>query len=129
MTVELHVSETGDMISPAPLVSVTIPAGDTSATFDVPTIDDGDTEVDSVVTVAIVSVDGLLGRSPPVQLRHASASVAVHDNENTAPRVTISPPFRFARTEGAPATFTVSRSGATSYGVGRGVAGHRDRRR
>ena len=110
--VELRITETGDMISPTPLVSVTIPTGDTSAAFDVPTIDDGDTEVDSVVTVVIVSVDGHLGAVHPSS-DGASASVVIHDNENTAPRVTISPP-RFAPTEGAPATFTVSRSGATS---------------
>ena len=111
-TVELRVSETGDMISPTPLVSVTIPAGDLGVTFEVPTIDDGDTEIDSDVTVAILSVDGYLGAIHPSN-PGAYASVTVHDNENTAPRVTISPP-RFARIEGISAGFTVSRSGATS---------------
>ena len=111
-TVELRITETGAMISPTPLASVTIPAGDTSATLNVPTIDDGDAEVDSVVTAAIVSVDGHLGAVHPSSYG-ASASVVVHDNENTAPWVTISPP-RFARPEGRTADFTVSRSGTTS---------------
>ncbi len=111
-TVELRVGETGDMLSPMPLVSATIPAGDTSVTFEVPTVDDVDAEVDSVVTVVIESVDGDLSAVHPSSYG-ASASVVVHDDENTAPRVTISPP-RFALTEGTSAGFTVSRSGATS---------------
>ena len=111
-TVELRVNETGDMLSATALVSVTIPAGDTSATFEVPTVDDVDAEVDSVVTVVIESVDGDLSAVHPSSYG-ASASVVVHDNENTAPRVNVSPP-RLAPTEGTSAGFTVSRSGATS---------------
>ncbi len=115
VAVQLLVSETGDMASPVPLVSVTIPAGDTSAALEVPTVDDGDTEADSVVTAAIASVNGHFSAVHPSH-PDASASVTVHDNENTAPRVTISsnPTPRFGWREGRPATFTVSRSGATS---------------
>ncbi|MDE0654262.1 MAG: hypothetical protein OXI26_11490 [bacterium] len=113
-TVELRVSETGDMISATPFASVTIPAGATSTTFEVPTVADGDAEVDSVVTVVIVGVDDG-GYSPPVHASSpgVSASVTVHDTENIAPRVTIAPPA-FADYEGAPATFTLGRSGATT---------------
>ena len=111
-TVELRVTETGDTISSTRLASVTIPAGENSANLVVPTIDDGDAEIDSVVTVVIVSVDGDLSAVHPSGFG-ASASVTVHDNENTAPRVTVSS-TNVTRREGQPVGFTVSRGGATS---------------
>ncbi len=112
VTVELRVSETGDMVSLAPQASVIIPAGDSSTILEVPTVDDGDSEADSVVTAAAVSVDGDLSAVHPSSYG-ASASVTVHDNEYTAPRVVISS-SRWSPYEGRPATFTVSRSGDTS---------------
>ncbi|MDE0669192.1 MAG: hypothetical protein OXI48_09230 [bacterium] len=111
-TVLLRVSETGSMTSPAPLVSVTIPAGQLSAAFEVATVDDDVTEADSVVTASILSVDGYWDAVHPSGDR-ASASVVVHDDENTKPRVTVSA-ATYAAAEGDPASFTVSRSGDTS---------------
>ena len=89
-SVNLRVAETGDMVDAGDLgsASVTIPAGDTSATFEVGTEQDATAEVDSTITVSITGGEGY--RSHPAGW-DMFATVTVHDDENTQPRVSITP--------------------------------------
>ena len=90
LTVNVSVSETGQMIDGMPPASVEIAAGAASALLSVPTVNDTVDESASVVTV------GIAGST-------ASATVTVNDNDVGIARVA-SPV-----TEGQPAQFTVTR--------------------
>ena len=87
LTVNVNVSETGDVISGTPSSTVTIDANKTSATLTVATDDDAD-ESNSVITAEVESGTGYTVGST------SSASVTVEDNDNPPPSQT-SPDLTF----------------------------------
>ena len=107
LTVDLTVSETGgDMVASTEegSRSVTIPAGDSSTSFAIATVDDSDDEGDSTVTVRVSSGAGYGVISP------GSASVTVSDDD-AAPLPTVFTRSRSTLpvTEGATLVFEASR--------------------
>ncbi|MYI56731.1 MAG: hypothetical protein F4062_06865 [Acidimicrobiia bacterium] len=108
VTVQLTITETGDMIDPDDegSTSVVIPAGAISATLEIPTVDDTVEEADSTVTATINAGAGY-GIGIP-----ASAGVIVYDNDTSPPTVTITPGTS-PITEGYSAGFGISRTGPT----------------
>ena len=111
LSVTVSVSETGAMISGTAPTSVRIPSGSATATLLVNTSNDSVDETDSVITAELVDETAYdLGTSE-------SATVTVNDNDSTVvpsrPDVSISAGTSPV-TEGTAATFTVSRTGATT---------------
>ena len=97
----------GDFISgPAPQM-VTIPAGSTSATLMVPTVDDSMNEVDGMITVTLTSGTGYTVAAPPAH----RATVTVSDDDTPEVRITAG---NSPITEGAAATFAVTASTASA---------------
>ena len=118
LTVNVDVSETGDVISGTPSSTVTINANATTATLTVNTVNDQANESNSVVTAK------LQGRTGYTVASSSSASVTVEDNDNPppprpspppppppTPQVTISAGTTPV-TEGTAATFTIAVSPA-----------------
>ena len=98
LSVNLRWSETGEMLISGGPTSVTIPAGQTSATSSVQTEADDEVERDSIVTVSLASSDAYdIGN-------HNSAAVIVKDDDT--PKVSIAAGADI--TEGGDAVFTVS---------------------
>ena len=108
LTVNVDVSETGDVISGTPSSTVTIDANKTSATLTVNTVNDEGDEPNSVVTAQVETGTGYTVGSS------SSASVTVNDNDISppgTPEVTISAGTTPV-TEGTSATFTITVSPA-----------------
>ncbi len=98
LSVNLRWSETGEMLISGGPTSVTIPAGQTSATSSVQTEADDEVERDSIVTVSLASSDAYdIGN-------HNSAAAIVKDDDT--PKVSIAAGADI--TEGGDAVFTVS---------------------
>ena len=123
LTVEVDVTATGGVVESANLGSrsVTIRAGDSSAAFSAPTLEDDTADGDGAVTATISSGDGYV--TDPAGIG-GSASVIVVDDD-AAPVVLPLVFFSGAAAlggvggsvvviEGASADFAVSRSGATA---------------
>ena len=109
LTVEVAVSETGDMVAPGDegTGTVTFAAGESGATLTVPTRDDGADEPDSTVSVTVADGDAWNPGTP------SAAEVAVADNDEPAiPLVAIT--SHDDVTEGEDALFLLSRSGSTT---------------
>ena len=106
LTVTVDVGETGTMISGIAPSSVTFEAGDTQATLTVPTQADATDENDSVITARITADPGAYSVGTD-----ASATVTVRDDD--LPMVTITAGTTPV-SEGADATFTLSRTGTTT---------------
>ncbi len=100
LTVNVDVSETGDVISGTPSSTVTIDANKTSATLTVSTDNDQTDESNSVVTAQLQAGTGYTVGSS------SSASVTVEDNDN--------PPPLPARVEVTPRDVTFASLGATA---------------
>ena len=79
LTVNVNVSETGDVISGTAPSTVTIDANKTSATLTVATDDDGADESNGVITAEVQSGTGYTVGST------SSASVTVEDNDDSPP--------------------------------------------
>ena len=79
LTVNVTVTQTGDVISGAPSSSVTINANNTSATLTVATDDDNADETNGVVTAEVETGTGYTVGST------SSASVTVEDNDDSPP--------------------------------------------
>ena len=108
LTVNVDVSEDGDVISGTAPTTVTIDANKTSATLTVATDDDSADEAASVITAEVESGTGYTVGSS------SSATVTVNDNDETPqvnPEVTISAGTSPV-TEGTAATFTITASSA-----------------
>ena len=108
LTVNVDVSEDGDVISGTALTTVTIDANKTSATLTVATDDDSADEAASVITAEVESGTGYTVGSS------SSATVTVNDNDETPqvnPEVTISAGTTPV-TEGTDVTFTITASSA-----------------
>ena len=104
LVVAVGVAETGATITGTPPASVTIPAGQASATLTVPTEDDTDPESDSVITAT-------LSDGPLYDLGDDfSATVTVRDDD---PLVSFTAPE--AITEGESAVLTFTRVGGVSH--------------
>ena len=103
LTVNVNVSEDGDVISGTPSSTVTINANETTATLTVSTDNDGADESNSVVTAQVQTGTGYTVGSS------SSASVTVKDDD--VPLVTISAGTTPV-TEGTSATFTIIASSA-----------------
>ena len=107
LSVNLRWSETGEMLISGGPTSVTIPAGQTSATSSVQTEADDEVERDSIVTVSLASSDAYdIGN-------HNSAAAIVKDDDT--PKVSIAAGADI--TEGGDATFTVSAVPAPAAGL------------
>ena len=100
LTVNVNVTEDGDVISGTAPSSVTINANETSATLTVTTDDDSAVESNSVVTAEVESGTGYTVGSS------SSASVTVNNNDDP-PSVTISAGTSPV-TEGEDVTFTIT---------------------
>ena len=108
LTVNVNVSETGNVISGTPSSTVTIDANETTATLTVSTDNDEGDEPNSVVTAEVETGTGYTVGSS------SSASVTVNDNDISppgTPEVTISAGTTPV-TEGTSATFTITVSPA-----------------
>ena len=103
LTVNVRVSETGNVISGTPSSTVTIDADKTSATVTVATDDDDADESNSVVTA------GLQGGTGYTVGSTSSTTVTVNDND--PPEITISAGTSPV-TEGTDVTFTITASSA-----------------
>ncbi len=103
LTVNVKVTEDGDVISGTPSSTVTIDADETTATLTVNTVNDEGDESNSVVTAKLQGGTGYTVGSS------SSASVTVNDND--VPEVTISAGTTPV-TEGTAATFTITASSA-----------------
>ncbi len=106
LAVEVTVSETGDMVAAGDegTRTVTFGAGAATAALEVPTVDDSEREPDSTVTVAVED-GGAYDRGTP-----SEAGVVASDNDH--PVVTVAADGDV--TEGAPASFTLTRAGDIS---------------
>lgn len=84
LTIDLSVSETGDMIhtDDEGSTSVTFRAGETTATLDVPTVDDTLTEDDSTITATIARNSLYYTIGTP-----GSATITANDNDPAPPTV------------------------------------------
>ena len=107
LSVNVNVSETGDMLTNVPAMRVTIDGGATSAKFNLVTVDDSVDESDSEVTVTLTTGVGYQLGSP------TSATVRVTDDDDPPP--TDLPSISIAATnttvmEGMNAEFTVTTS-------------------
>ena len=90
---------------PGTSAQVTIPAGDLTATFVVPTTDDSTDEPDETLTVSVLSVDsGFVADS-------SDTGLGTITDDDPAPSVTIADAIA---TEGDPATFTITLSNPSS---------------
>ena len=116
LTVNVNVSETGDVISGPPSSSVIINANNTTATLTVNTVNDEADESNSVITAEVETGTGYTVGST------SSASVTVNDNDTPSqppppppptPQVTISAGTTPV-TEGTAATFTITASSAST---------------
>ena len=108
LTVNVNVTEDGDVISGTPSSTVTINANATTATLTVNTVNDQADESNSVVTAEVETGTGYTVGSS------SSASVTVNDNDDPppgTPEVTISAGTTPV-TEGTAATFTITVSPA-----------------
>ena len=103
VAVDVAVSETGDVVAASDEGQrmVTVPAGNTQATFTVATEDDAVDEADSDVTVAIVSDAAPAAYQVGTQ---STATAAVTDDDTRGVTITSAP---VAVDEGAAATYTV----------------------
>ncbi len=113
LTVNVKVTEDGDVIGGTPYSTVTIDANKGTATLAVNTVDDQADEANSVVTARLQDGTGYtLGST-------SSASVTVNDND--PPQVTISAGTSPVR-EGTAATFTITASSAPTSALSVGVS-------
>ena len=108
LAVSVSVTESGTMISGTPPSSVTIPAGQASATLTVATEDDTAAEDDSVITATLTGPT-FTGAGHPTPTS-SSADVTVSDDD---PVVSFTAPDSII--EGEPAVFTFRRVGGVSY--------------
>ena len=81
VTIALQISETSAILTGAMPLSVVVPAGQTSVTFSLATVDDQVSEADSFVTLAVVDGIGYGLGSP------AEAVVRVRDNDDLSLRI------------------------------------------
>ena len=110
----------GQTVTHAARISVTFPAGDTSISMAVPTVDDGTVEADGAITLTIVEpIDDSYRLGRP-----ASASVRVRESPLSV--VSVTTPVAEV-TEGAAASFRLHRTGDLSLAldVFVRVSGHR----
>ena len=113
LTVNVKVTEDGDVIGGTPYSTVTIDANKGTATLAVNTVDDQADEANSVVTARLQGGTGYtVGSTSP-------ASVTVNDND--PPQVTISAGTSPVR-EGTAATFTITASSAPTSALSVGVS-------
>ena len=106
LTVSVSVTESGSVLSGAPPASVAFAKGETSATLIVPTAGDSVAEVDSTVTVTVLSGAGYtVGRA-------SSASVTVEDDDAATFTVSAEPE---SIAEGEAATLTVAISNGVAF--------------
>ena len=108
LVVAVGVAESGATITGTPPASVTIPAGQASATLTVTTEDDTNAESDSVLTATLAS--GVLYNVGDTSAASVSAAVTVRDDD---PLVSFMAPD--AITEGENAVFTFERVGGVSH--------------
>ena len=101
LTVNVDVSETGNVISGTPSSTVTIKADETTAKLTINTVNDQTDESNSVITAKVETGTGYTKGTP------SSAGVTVRDND--PPQVTISAGTTPV-TEGTSATFTITAS-------------------
>ena len=111
--VSVEVSQNSAFADPAALGArtVTIPAGQTSATFAVATVDDGTDEADGAVTAALAA-----GTGYTVSSSQGTATVAVTDNDEALPAVSIA--AGAPATEGRNAGFTLTAAPAPAADLG-----------
>ena len=106
LTVSVSVTESGSVLSGAPPASVAFAKGETSATLIVPTAGDSVAEVDSTVTVTVLSGAGYtVGRA-------SSASVTVEDDDAATFTVSAEPE---SIAEGEATTLTVAISNGVAF--------------
>ena len=113
LLVQLDVSETGDMISGNAPSTVSFSAGMATTTLRVPTVADTDDENDSVITAQVTSS---LDMSYAIGTDDTATVTVEDDDEPGVPVVTIQDGTTPV-TEGTAATFTLSRTGATTAGL------------
>ena len=121
LTVNVNITQTGDVISGTASSTVTIDANQTSATLTVATDDDAADETNGVVTAEVESGTGYTVGSS------SSASVTVNDNDDPAPPPPSPPPQQAPEvtisagtspvTEGTSATFTITASSAPTTAI------------
>ena len=113
LLVQLNVSENGDMISGNAPSTVSFSAGMATTTLRVPTVADTDDENDSVITAVVTSS---LDMSYAIGTDD-TATVTVEDDDEPGVLVVTIQAGTTPVTEGTAATFTLSRTGATTAGL------------
>ena len=107
LTVAVNVTESGSVLSGPPPVSVLIPQGRMSATFEVPTAGDTVVDADSTVTAAVTAGAGYVAGTA------SRASVTVQDDDAATFTVTAEPA---TIREGESATLTVAIANGVTFG-------------
>ena len=105
LTVVVTVEEDGDVLFGG-RASVTFAAGSATATLSLPTVDDGEDEADSVVTVTVVADTA----SPATYELGTTGVASVTVNDNDVPAITVAADTASV-TEGTDAEFTLTRAG------------------